>query len=168
MVSLTSVSATTEIATSSDNSPWRAMAFGAVFTAIVALATALLFQAAIPILYILAFLLIGVAPVLGYDMAVGRLGRDWKPLVGGFLGFLLSFILWPILVGALGKEQSIGRLLLASIVGFIVGVIGLLIVGTIAGQDPAWLQWGWVVLWTIWGGACAASMAKYSKPEATA
>lgn len=163
MVSLTAVTATT-----TEKSPWRAMAFAAVFSAIVALATALLFQAAIPVLYIIAFLLIGAAPVLGYDLAQGRLGRDWKPLIGGILGFLLTFILWPILVGALSKEQSIWRLLLFSVVGFLLGVIGFLILGSIVGQDPAWVQWGWVVLWAIWGGACGAAMAAYARPEEVA
>ncbi len=90
-------------------------------------------------------------------MAQGGLGRDWKPIIGGILGFLLTFILWPILVGALSKEQSIWRLLLASIVGFLLGVIGFLILGTITGQDPAWVQWGWTLLWAIWGGAVGRS-----------
>ena len=140
------------------------MGFAALFTAIVALATALLFQAAIPILYILAFLLIGAAPVLGYQMAEGALGRDWKTLVGGIVGFILTFILWPILVGLFSKEQSVWRLLLASIVGFLLGLIAFLIMGSVVGQDPAWVQWGWVVLWAIWGGAAGAAMAAYAKP----
>ena len=160
MLSLTAVTATP-----SDKSPWSAMAYAAVFTAIIALATALLFQAAMPILYILAFLLIGVAPVLGYSVATGRLGRDWKPLVGGFLGFLLTFILWPILVGALDKQQSIVKLLLASVVGFLLGVIVFLIAGTITGQNPAWVQWGWVLMWAVWGGACGWAMSAWGKPE---
>jgi phosphoglycerol transferase MdoB-like AlkP superfamily enzyme len=163
MVSLTAVTATT-----SENSPWRATAYAALFTAIIALATALLFQRAIPILYLPAFLLIGAAPVLGYDMAQGRLGRDWKPLVGGLLGFVLlvfGFILWPILVGAFSKQQSIGKLLLASIVGFVLGIIVFLILGTMVGQNPSWITSGWVLLWAVWGGTCGAAMVAYGKPE---
>ena len=163
MVSLTAVTAT-----SSERNPLRTMAYAALFSAIVALAVSLLFQAAIPFLYLPAFLLIGAAPVLGYDMAVGSLGRDWKPTVGGILGFILlflGFILWPILVGAFSKQQSIGKLLLASIVGFILGLIVFLIVGTIAGQNPVWVTPGFVLLWAVWGGTCGAAMDAYAKPE---
>ena len=55
-------------------SPLMAAIISGVATAIVAFATALLFQAEIPVLYILAFLLIGVAPVIGYQIATGHLG----------------------------------------------------------------------------------------------
>ena len=101
-------------------SPLMAAIISGVATAIVAFATALLFQAEIPVLYILTFLLIGVAPVIGYQIATGRLGSDWKPLIGGLLGFLLlilGWILWPILVGAMTKGQSVGKLFIASLVG---------------------------------------------------
>jgi hypothetical protein len=163
MVSLTAVTATT-----TEKSPWRAMLFAALFTAIIALATALVFQAAIPWLYVIAFLLIGAAPVLGYQMADGSLGRDWLSLIAGIIGFILTFILWPILVGLLNKRQSVWRLLLASIVGIILGVIGFLLLGTFVGQNPAWVQWGWVLLWAIWGGACGAAMSAYAKPQEAA
>jgi hypothetical protein len=163
MVSLTAVTAT-----STEKSPWRAMAFAALFTAVMALATALLFQAAMPILYILAFLLIGAAPVLGAQMAEGQLGRDWKALIGGIIGSIFAVVLWPILVGLLDRDQSVGRLLLASIVGFLLGVIGFWILGSIVGQDPAWVQWGWVVLWALWGGAVGAAMAAYASSSESA
>ncbi len=148
--------------------PWAAMGMAAVLTAIVALFTALLFQWAtsmfMVILYVIAFLLIGVAPVIGYAIAEGRLGKNWGPIIGGFIGFLLTFILWPILVGALDKSQSIWKLLLASIVGFIIGIAGLLLLGTVAGQNPAWFQWGWVILWGIWGAVCGFAMSAWARP----
>ena len=164
MLSLTAVTATP-----SSQSPWRAMGYAAIIAAIIAFATALIFQAATSgffvVLYVIAFLLIGAAPVLGYSLAEGKLGKDWKPLIGGILGFLLTFILWPILVGALDKSQSILKLLIASVVGFIIGVAGFLILATITGQNPAWLQWGWVLLWALWGGACGWAMSAWAKPE---
>ena len=163
MLSLTAVTAAP-----SEKNPVRAMAYAAVFSAIIATAVALLFQAAIPFLYLPAFLLLGAAPVLGYDMAAGKLGTDWKPIIGGILGFILlflGFILWPILVGAFSKQQSIGKLLLASIVGFILGVIVFLILGTIMGQDPVWVTPGFVLLWAVWGGTCGAAMERYAKPD---
>lgn len=164
MLSFTAVTTAPE-----KQSPWMATGLAALISAVIALVTALLFQSArsplVLVLYVIAFLLIGAAPVLGYSIAHGKLGREWKPLIGGIVGFILTFILWPILVGALDKSQSIGRLLLASVVGFIIGVGGLLLLGTIAGQDPAWFQWGWVILWALWGGACGWAMSAWSKPE---
>jgi hypothetical protein len=55
-------------------------------------------------LYGLAFLLIGAGPVLGYQLAAGKLGQDWKTLLGGIIGFILPLlspiIIWPLLVWA--------------------------------------------------------------------
>jgi hypothetical protein len=68
---------TTMTATRPTGSPVMASLYAGVATAVVAIATALLFQAEIPVLYILAFLLIGVAPVVGYQLATGSCGRSW-------------------------------------------------------------------------------------------
>jgi hypothetical protein len=156
-------------ASQTDKSPWMTSIYAGVITAIAATATALLFQAEIPALYIIAFLLIGVGPVLGYDLAMGQLGRDWKPLIGGLLGFILlilGWILWPILVGAMSKQQSIGKLFVASIVGIVLGITALLLVGTAMGQNPSWIGFGFVLLWAVWGGACGALMTLWREPEA--
>ena len=107
-------------------SPLLVAVYSGVATAVAALATALLFQAEKPILYVLAFLLIGVGPVVGYQLATGQLGSDWKPLIGGLLGFILlilGWLLWPILVGAMTRGQSIGKLFIASLIGIILGVV---------------------------------------------
>jgi hypothetical protein len=140
--------------------------YAAIASAIVAVATALLFQAELVILYVLAFLLIGAAPVIGYQLSAGRLGADWRPLIGGLLSFILlilGWLLWPILVGAMTKGQSIGKLLIASIIGIILGVIVMLIYATIAGQDPAWVLIGWTLLWAIWGGIVGAAMSAWGE-----
>ncbi len=157
---------TTMTATQSEPNLWRASLYAGVITAIIAVATALLFQAAIPVLYIIAFLLIGAGPVLGYQLATGQLGADWKPLIGGILGFILlflGFILWPILVGAMTKTQSIGKLFLGSLIGIILGIIVFLILASAMGQDPAWVGTGFTFLWAVWGGTCGAVMVAWAK-----
>jgi hypothetical protein len=138
--------------------------YAAVATAIIAIATALLFQAEIVVLYILAFLLIGVGPVLGYQLATGQLGSDWKPLIGGLISFILlilGWILWPILVGAMTRGQSIGKLFIASLVGIILGIIVFLIAATAMGQNPSWIATGFTLLWAVWGGTVGAAMAAW-------
>lgn len=148
-------------------SPLMAAVYAAVATAIVAFATGLLFQAELPILYILAFMLIGAAPVIGYQLATGQLGSDWKPLIGGFLSFILlilGWLLWPILVGAMTKGQSIGKLLIASLAGFILGMVVFLILGSLAGQDPAWVIWGFTLWCAVWGAAIGWAMVAWGEP----
>jgi hypothetical protein len=157
---------TTMTAARPTSSPLMAGIYAAIASAIVAVATALLFQAELPILYILAFLLIGAAPVIGYQLATGRLGSDWRPLIGGFISFILlilGWVLWPILVGAMTKGQSIGKLFIASLIGFILGVIVMLIYATVAGQDPSWVTVGFTLLCAIWGGVVGWAMAAWGE-----
>jgi len=142
--------------------------YSAIATGIVAIATGLLFQAENPYLYIPAFLLIGVAPVVGYQLATGQLGADWKPLVAGLLSFvllILGWILWPILVGVMTKGQSVGKLFIASLVGIILGFIVLLLAGTVMGQDPSWIRTGFTLLWAVWGGTVGAAMSAWGNPS---
>lgn len=153
-------------ATRPSASPVMVALYSAIATAIAAIATALLFQAEIVVLYILAFLLIGAAPVVGYQLATGQLGADWKPLIGGLLGFILlilGWILWPILVGAMTKGQSIGKLFVASLVGIILGVVVFLITGSAIGQDPSWVTTGFTLLWAVWGATVGAAMAAWGE-----
>ncbi len=147
--------------------PWRASLFAGLITAIIAVATALLFQAEILVLYILAFLLIGAGPVLGYQLATGRLGSDWKPIIGGILSFILlvlGWLLWPFLVGAMSRNQSIGKLFLGSLLGIIVGIVLFLIAETAIGQNPYTIGTGFTLLCAGWGGTCGAAMAAWEKP----
>lgn len=147
-------------------SPLTAGLYAAIASAIVAVATSLLFQAELLILYLLAFLLIGAAPVIGYQLASGRLGTDWRPLIGGLISFVLlifGWILWPILVGAMTKGQSIGKLFIASLIGFILGVVVMLIYATVAGQDPSWVRIGFTLLCAVWGGIVGWAMAAWGE-----
>lgn len=135
--------------------------YAALFTAIVAIAFVLLFSAGILWLWIPAFLLYGAGPVVGYQFATGKLGSDWKSILGGVLGFILlplGFLLWPILVGLMTKGQSVGRLFLWSLLGFVLGAVVWLIIGTLFGQDPIWVGPGWVVGWAVWGAFAGAAM----------
>jgi hypothetical protein len=163
MLSLTVVTATRPTA-----SPVLAALYAGVATALAALATALLFQAENLVLWILAFLLIGIAPVIGYQLATGQLGSDWKPLIGGLLGFILlilGWILWPILVGAMTRGQSVGRLFLASLVGIILGIVVFLIAASAMGQNPSWISTGFILLWAVWGATVGAAMAAWGEPR---
>jgi hypothetical protein len=163
--------------------------YAGVFSAIAALAMVLLFDT--PALWPIAGILIGAGPVLGYDLARGQLGTNWRPLIGGLIGYILfaigwipffvplaafaafllpvvagilSVILWPIAVGAMSPNHSIGRLLLASLLGFVLGgLVMLAIVATIMGQDPGWLRIGLVLFWAIWAGTCGVAMAAWAK-----
>ena len=151
-------------ATRPNASPLMASLYAGVATALAAFATALLFQAENVVLYVLAFLLIGLAPVLGYQLATGRLGSDWKPLIGGLLGFILlilGWLLWPILVGAMTRGQSVGKLFLASLLGIILGIAVFLIVASMMGQNPSWIGTGFVLLWAVWGGTVGAALTAW-------
>lgn len=159
---------TTMTATRPTASPLMVAIYSGVATAVAAFATALLFQAEIPVLYLLAFLLIGVGPVVGYQLATGQLGSDWKPLVGGLLGFILlilGWLLWPILVGAMTRGQSIGKLFVASLVGIILGIVIFLITASVMGQNPGWISTGFTLLWAFWGGTVGTAMAAWGEPR---
>lgn len=146
----------------------RALLYAAIFTGIIALAAALLFQAEILVLFVLAFLLIGAGPVLGYQMATGRLGGDWQAIIGGILSFILlilGWLLWPILVGALSRTQSIGNLFLGSITGIAVGIALFLLSVTVLGQNPSTIMVSFILIWIGWGATCGYTMAALEKPE---
>lgn len=165
MLPLTAMTATTSAPA---KSPWLIGVYAAIVTALLTLICSFALSAANPnpILWIPLLLLIGIGPVIGYQLGIGQPGRDWKPIIGGILGMILLplyFVLWPILVGALSKDQSIGRLLLGSIIGFVVGLVVCGIVGLFVGQDPAWLRFGVTLALAIWGGACGTAMAAWRK-----
>ena len=113
---------TTATVASERRNVWMAAGYAGLITALLAVVFSLLFQAEQLILYVIALLLIGAGPVLGYQLSRGKIFGDWMAIVGGIVGFILLFIGWPILVGALSKEQSIGKLFLGSLLGFVLGV----------------------------------------------
>lgn len=149
----------------SNVNPLLASIYGGVITAIVAVAFVLLFQAEIPVLYIIALLFVGIGPVLGYQLARGALGSDWKSIIGGLIGGIpvISIILWPILVGALTRGQSIGKLFLGHIISIVLAVAVFLLLETAAGQNPTLFPL-WVTLaLSVWGGSATAFMIAWGK-----
>ena len=77
---------TTALETQPKANPLMTSILAGVITAIPAIAFTLLVQADQMVLYILALLLVGTGPVLGYGLATGQLGKDWLPLIGGIIG----------------------------------------------------------------------------------
>jgi hypothetical protein len=143
--------------------PWMASVYGGVITAIIAIAFHFLLPMNMPILYIPALLLIGVGPVLGYQLAAGKLGSGWGALVGGILGSIIPIIgqwlLWPLFVWLFDRKFSLGRLYLGSTIGIILGFVVFFLIATLMGQNPyAWVGLAWVLGASMWGGASAAFM----------
>jgi hypothetical protein len=146
-----------------DVNPWMASIYGGVITAIVAIAFHFLLPMNQPILWGLALLLIGVGPVLGYQLAAGKLGSDWKAIIGGILGSIIpilgQLLLWPLFVWLFNRSFSLGRLYLGSIVGMVLGVAVFFLIATLMGQDPyTWVGLAWTLAASMWGGATAAFM----------
>jgi hypothetical protein len=108
----------------------------------------------------------------GQQLAAGKLGQDWKSLLGGVVGFILpvvsSLILWPLLVWLFNRSFGFGMLWLGSLLGLILGVAGFFAVGlSYRGQDPAWGRFGggrvWRSLWQrgrLHGGGGAGPAAQ--------
>ena len=157
---------TTMTVTRSEANPWLVSLYAGIFTAIAAAAFALSFQAAVPVLYIITLLLIGVAPVLGYQVATGALGSDWLALIGGLIGAIpvVEIVLWPILVGALSRTQAIGKLFVANLIALILGILVFLILTKVLNtQDPSWFPAAFTIGAAVWGGACGALMTAWRK-----
>lgn len=151
---------------------WKAPLYTGLATALVTLIMVLLIQ--VPVLSVLLGILIGAAPLVGYDLAMGAFGANWRPTITGLIGnilfvvglflpaafawtvpglSILSMILWPIIVGALNQNQSMGKLLLASLVGLILGLIVVLaVIVPLFGQNAySWPGIAAVIIWAVWG-----------------
>ncbi len=142
-------------------SPWMASLYGGLFTGIIFAVFTLLLQTSMPVLWGLCFLLVGAGPVLGYQLAAGRLGSDWRTIIGGIVGNIIPglgwVIVWPLFVWLFHtKANSFLRLWLGSLIGAILGLVVFFAIGLLMGQDPIWFGPGMSVLWGIWGGAAAA------------
>lgn len=152
-------------------SPWMASLYGGIITAIIAIAFTILLPMSMPFLYSIALLLLGVGPVLGYQLAAGKLGSDWKSIIGGIIGSIIpiigQLILWPLFVWAFNRKFSFGMLFLGSLLGLILGFIVFFGIGFLMGQDPyAWVGLAWSVAWGMWGGSAAAFMTRNKETAA--
>lgn len=153
---------------------WKAPLYTGLATALVTLIMVLLIQ--VPVLSVLLGILIGAAPLVGYDLARGAFSANWRPIITGLIGnilfvvglflpaafawtvpvfvlSILSMILWPIIVGALNQNQSMGKLLIASLVGLILGLIVVLaVILPLFGQNAySWPGIAVVIIWAAWG-----------------
>lgn len=150
-------------AVSTKTSPWKAALWGGVITAVIAAGFSLLLPTNLPILWIPAFLLLGAGPVLGYQVAAGQLGSDWKAIIGGILGGILPvaghLILWPLFVWLFSRKHSFGRMFFGSLLGLVLAAAAFVAVGSFMGQDPyLWVGPAWAIAASMWGGAAAAGM----------
>jgi len=144
-------------------SPWAASLYGGLITAVIAIAFHFLLPLNMPVLWVLALLLLGVGPVLGYQIAAGKLGSDWGTIVGGILGSIIpllgQWLLWPLFVWLFNRRFSLGRLYLGSTIGIILALVVFLALGFLMGQDPyAWTGLAWTLAASAWGGSAAAGM----------
>lgn len=145
--------------------PWMAALYGGVITAIIAIAVHFLIQTSNPVLYGIALLLLGVGPILGWQIAAGRLGSGWAVLIAGIIGSIIpilgQLLLWPLLVWLFDRRFSLGKLYLGSIIGVILGLVVFFVIGLLMGQDPyQWVGLAWTLGCSMWGGAAAAGMQR--------
>lgn len=146
--------------------PLLASIYAGVLTALIAYAAVYFLQTDQLIYFGIALLLTGIGPVLGYAFASGRVGASIPGLVGGIIGSIIpvvSILLWPILVGAFTKTQSVGKLLVGSIIGAILGAAVFFGLASVMGQDPTWFGPGVIFTFAVWGGACGAVMTAWAK-----
>jgi hypothetical protein len=115
--------------------------------------------------FAVALLLTGACPVLGYAIATGRIGGSIAGMIGGIIGAipLIGVILWPLLVGVLVRSQSIGKLFLGNLIGFIVGMALFFAMGSTIGQDPSWFQTAFILMLVVWAGISGAVMTAWAK-----
>ena len=143
--------------------PWMASLYGGLVTAVIAVIFSLLLPTNQPILYSLALLLLGIGPVLGYQVAAGKLGSEWGTIIGGILGSIIPIVsqllLWPLFVWLFNRRLPLGRMYLGSLIGIILAFVVFFGIGFLMGQDPyAWTGLAWALAASAWGGSAAAGM----------
>jgi hypothetical protein len=151
-----------QVETAPSTNPWVASLYAGLATAVLAIIFSFVVQTD-NLIWILFLLLIGAGPVIGYGLATRTLGSQVGAIIGGIIGMIIPFLLWPILVGALSKNQSIGKLIIAAIIAFILGIIVFLILASAIGQPPSWFATGGVFLFAVWGGTLGAAMVAWGK-----
>lgn len=148
--------------TRSSANPWLASVYAGVISAVIAAIMTFLFPDVL-IGWIIAFLLIGIGPVVGYQLATGR-PLDWKSILGAIIGSILPIVVfWPILVGALTRGQSVGKLLLGAVIGVILAWVVFLVIATVMGQNPSFLPFAFTVYSAVWAGTLGAVMTAWGE-----
>jgi hypothetical protein len=146
-------------ATRPSANPWLASVYAGVISAVLAILTTFLFPNVL-VGYIICYLLIGIGPVIGYQLASGQ-GFDWKAILAAIIGSIPIIILYPILVGALTQGQSIGKLFLGQIIAVILGWVVFLVIATAMGQDPAFFPFAFTMYCAVWAGSLGATMTAW-------
>ncbi len=120
------LTASTAAHTRSSSNLWLSSLYAGVITAIFGFLFVTFFQQENPLLYVIALLLIGIGPVIGYALASGR----WSipGIIGGVIG---SIFLSLLLVGALSWALGI------AVQGPVQGTIGGILIVALAS-----LLWG--------------------------
>lgn len=159
MIPLTTMSAT------QPGSPWLAAILGGILSAVAAFAASFFLQSDQLVLFVVAILLVGACPILGYAFASGRIGGSIGGMIGGIIGAIpvVSIILWPLLVGILTRSQSIGKLFLGNLLGLLIAIALFFALATTIGQDPSWLNTAFILTLAVWGGICGAIMVAWAK-----
>lgn len=147
--------------------PWLSSLLAGLLSAGAALLAMFGFNSDAPPMWIAGLLLTGAAPVIGYGIARGQIGRRIFPAILGIIASIIPFvsvILWPLLVGTSDNTQSVGRLFLGSLLGALLAVLVWFGLATAMGQDPT-VWWGpaFVLLFAVWGGTVGAAMAGWSR-----
>ncbi|MBV7328732.1 hypothetical protein KFU94_10820 [Chloroflexi bacterium TSY] len=109
-------------------------------------------------IFLLLFIVIGVVwPLLiaSQGSVVGG--------VGGLIVLAIFSLIWGLLVGVLDSSQSVGKLIVGSIIAAFLGAIVFLLVANSMGQDPSWLGTGVILMMAVWGGSAGAAMEAWAK-----
>lgn len=145
---------------------WTTALYAGAATAVLAVLTAFFFQSNLLILWVLGLILIGIGPLIGYDLAHGQIGASWKGMIAGAVSFILPVVgtlLWGLLVGATSSKHGVGKLFIASLIGLVLGVAVFFILATVMGQNPSWVGTGFTFLFAVWGGSVGAGLAAWEK-----
>jgi len=163
---VTTIPRTTDAKSGKRTNPWLSSLYAGLLTAGAALLAMFGFNSDAPPMWIAGILLTGAAPVIGYGIARGQIGRRILPAILGIIGSIpvISIILWPLLVGTSDNTQSTGKLFLGSLLGALLALLVWLGIGTVWGQNPElWWTPAFVLLYAVWGGTVGAAMAGWSR-----
>lgn len=177
MIPLISAVATTD----TNANLWKSALFAGVFTAVAGLL--FVFLIGTPIVAAILGLVVGAAPILGVQMAKGSLGSNWRSVIAGAVGFILfiaviflgqaagwaapvlallsMLLLWPLIVGIVAADVSLGKAFVGSIIGLVLAVAVFFLVANFLGQNPnAWPAPAGVFAFSVWGGSVGAALSK--------